>query len=128
MGRQKNLRRPMVASRGVANSFIAPRAAALGWKSRSLDFARDDGCAATFGRAVRIMDRRFPTVQHPNALKAARWGPRSCAVGYNLSPLSGAVRRAWVCKIRRNAHGELAPSEVEGKTARPATRHRAQVI
>ena len=29
-GRQKILRYPMVASRGVANSFIAPRAAALG--------------------------------------------------------------------------------------------------
>ena len=34
----------------------------------------------------------LPTAQHPNALTAARWGPRSHAVGYNLPPLSGAVR------------------------------------
>ena len=25
----------------------------------------------------------------------------------------------WVCEIRRNAHGELAPSEVEGKRYSP---------
>jgi len=50
-------------------------------------------CAKAFGREVRIMDRRFPTTQHPNALTAARWGPRSQAVGHSPSPRSGLARR-----------------------------------
>ena len=74
MGRQKILRCPMAASRGVANSFIAPRAAALG----------------------------------PSAERYESWSrfPTAHAVGYDLSPLSGAFRRAWVRKIRQKAHGE----------------------
>ena len=129
MGRQKILRCRMAASRGVANSIIAPRPAALALEEQvprgvypeQRRRAPDDGCACGGLLGSHSLRQRGtnhgPSLSHGSrgltsltvrlsltVLSDSRMGRR--AVGYDLSPLSGAVRRAWVCTIRRNAHGQ----------------------